>query len=185
MTRTNLVARSLNDLGTAAWFGGVLMGATAANRAAADITDETDRGRVVNGVWRRWWPVNALAIGAHLAGGTLLTIGNRERVVAQRGVASLSTVKAALTIAAVGTAAYSGWLGKRISDAGAVPLADGTSSSDATPPAVASALRQQRLLQWAIPALTGVLIVLNAAQGEQQRPLNVARGVLGRLNPAA
>ena len=170
MTRTNLVARSLNDLGTAAWFGGVLMGATAANRAPADIADEADRGRVVNGVWRRWWPVNALAVGAHLAGGTLLTIGNRERVVAQRGVATLSTVKAALTSPP--------WA-RRPTPAGSAsasptpaPSPSSTAPRRPTPhrTAVASALRQQRLLQWAIPALTGVLIVLNAAQGEQQRP---------------
>ena len=39
MTRTNLIARSLNDLGAAAWFGGLMMGATAVNPAAADVSD--------------------------------------------------------------------------------------------------------------------------------------------------
>jgi hypothetical protein len=30
--------------------------------------------------------------------------------------------------------------------------------------------KQQRILQWAIPALTAVCIILGAQQGEQQRP---------------
>jgi hypothetical protein len=185
MTRSNLIARSLNDLGAAAWFGGLLMGAAAVNRAPADIDNPTDRGALVNGVWRRWWPLNTVAIGAHVVGGALLTFGNRERVVAQRGVITLSAAKTVVMVAAIAKSAYMGWLGKRISDAGAVPLDDGTTPNDDTPPEVASALKQQRILQWTLPALTGLLIILNAAQGEQQRPSHVARGVLGRLNPAA
>ena len=43
----------------------------------------------------------------------------------------------------------------------------GASSSDA----LQSAQSQQRILQWVAPALTAVLIVLAAQQGEQQRPL--------------
>jgi hypothetical protein len=185
MTRSNLIARSFNDLGVAAWFGGLLMGAVAVNRAPADIDAPTDRGALVNGVWRRWWPVSTAAIGAHLVGGALLTVGNRERVLAQRGVGSLSALKTGVMFVAAGTSAYSGWLGKRISDAGAVSLTDGTTPDDDTPPRVASALRQQRVLQWVLPALAGLNIVLNAQQGEQQRPSHVARGVLDRLVPAA
>ena len=62
MTRTNLIARSLNDLGTAAWFGGLLMGASAVNPAAADVSDRVDRSEVVNGAWRRWLPWNTVAM---------------------------------------------------------------------------------------------------------------------------
>ena len=186
MTRSNLVARSFNDLGAAAWFGGALMGATGVNPAAGGVSDPVSRGEVVKAVWRRWWPLNAVAIGANLVGGALLTLGNRERVVTQRGVVSLSTLKTAVTLAAVANSAYAGWLGKRISDASAVPLADGTTpAEEETPPDVSSALKQQRILQWTLPMLTGLLIVLNAAQGEQQRPTRVVRGVLQRLNPAA
>lgn len=49
----------------------------------------------------------------------------------------------------------------------------GSSSSKA----LASAQRQQKVLQWVTPVLTGVLIVLGAQQGEQQRPL---AGLLNR-----
>src|SRR5215207_8537442 len=121
MTRTNLLARSVNDLGLAAWFGGALMGATAVNRAPRDIDEVAVRAQVVDGVWRRWRPVDAVAVAA---------------------------------------TAWSSRAGRRI--AGHVPIADGTTPTDGTPPDVAAAQRQERVLQWLIPALTGALIVMNA-----------------------
>jgi len=41
---------------------------------------------------------------------------------------------------------------------------------DATPEDVAGIQQRLRLLQWVTPVLTGILIVLGAQQGEQQRP---------------
>lgn len=181
----NTVFRSLNDLGLAGWFGGSLMGATAVNRAAADIDDDRAAGQAVNGVWRRWWLINLVCIVAHLVGGAGLSAGNKGRLVAQRGVAGAAVTKTGLTAAAVGVAAYSGYLGKQISDAGDVPMQDGTTPSEKTPEPAASALRRQAALQWVLPVLTGALIVVGAKQGEQQRPSQVASGVLRRLNPAA
>jgi hypothetical protein len=34
-----------------------------------------------------------------------------------------------------------------------------------------------RYLQWALPALTGAIVVLGAQQGEQQRPSQVLAGL--------
>ncbi len=181
----NLVARSMHDLGAAGWFGGLVMGAIAVNRAAADVSDPRERGRMVNGVWRRWWLVNLMFAAMHVLGGLRLTAANRGRLVGQQGVASTSTAKSAVMLGALGAATYSGWLGKRISDAGPVPLGDGTTPTHDTPDEVASALRQQAVLQWVIPALVGTDIVLGARLGEQQRPSRVVSGVLSRLNPAA
>jgi hypothetical protein len=50
----NTVARSLHDLGLAAWFGGSLMGATGVNGAAAVVQDPTQRLRVATTGWARW-----------------------------------------------------------------------------------------------------------------------------------
>jgi putative copper export protein len=44
----NTMARTLHDLGLAAWFGGSLMGATGVNGAAAVVQDSTQRLRVAN-----------------------------------------------------------------------------------------------------------------------------------------
>jgi hypothetical protein len=49
---------------------------------------------------------------------------------------------------------------------------------------VASAQRQLRVLQVAVPALTGALVVLSAQAGEQQRPGDQIRGIARRAGSA-
>jgi hypothetical protein len=118
----NTVARILHDLGLAAWFGGSLMGATGLNGAASVVDDPAQRLRVANTGWARWTPLNLAGIAAHLAGGAVLTGGNRGRLAGQEGAATASTVKTALTMAALGTTAYARTLGKRLERAGDVPV---------------------------------------------------------------
>ncbi|MEW1957805.1 hypothetical protein [Kineococcus sp. NPDC059986] len=43
---------------------------------------------------------------------------------------------------------------------------------------VAAAMKKLKVLQWTIPALTGVLLVLTAQQGEQQKASQVVKGLL-------
>ena len=196
MSQTNTVARTMHDVGLAAWFGGSLMGAVGLNGASSEVSDPTDRARVANSGWGRWTPVNAAAIGAHVLGALKLTTANKGRIVGQEGVASTSALKAGMTAAALGATAYSRVLGQKVMDAEAkeaqtsfgsdgLPVADATTPSAQTPEDAAKAQRQLKLLQWAIPALTGGLLVLNARMGEQQRPTEVARGMVGRLVPDA
>jgi hypothetical protein len=59
----------------------------------------------------------------------------------------------------------------------------GTDPSGDTPEDIAKAQRQLKLLQWVIPVLTGAVLVVSARMGEQQRPAQVAGGLLGRLRP--
>lgn len=177
----NTFARSLHDLGLAGWFGGSLMGATAVNRAAADVQGDEEAGRAVNGVWRRWWLVNAACMGAHLAGGAGLTAANKARLAVQPEAVAAAKLKVVVTGAAVGASAYAGYLGKQISDAGDLPVEDGTTPTDSTPEPAATALRRQSALQWIIPVLTGTLVVIGAKQGEQQRPSNVLASTVRRL----
>ena len=72
-------------------------------------------------------------------------------------------------------------LGAKIAKAGAVPTEGGTTPSATTPDEVATAQKQQQALQWAIPALTGAIIVLGAQQGEQQRTGEVLKGFGSKL----
>jgi hypothetical protein len=184
MTSTdNTVARTLHDLGLAAWFGGSLMGATGVNGAAAAVQDPTQRLRVANTGWARWTPLNLAGIAAHLAGGAVLTGANKGRMASQQGVAATSTIKTALTVAALGTTAYARMLGKKLERAGDVPVEGGTTPNPATPDEVTRAQRQLTALQWVIPALTGAVLVVNARMGEQQRPIQVSKGLVGRLLP--
>lgn len=174
-------SRSLHDLGLAAWFGGTLANAVALNPAAGKAGDDSASGRVTTAGWDAWTPVNAAAIGTHLIGDLGQLVGNKGRLGAQRGVGSMAVVKTALTAAALGATAYSRMLGRKVSEHSDVPVRDGTSPTFQTPEGVAKAQRQLKVLQWAIPALTGALVVVSAFAGEQQRASEVARGLVSKL----
>lgn len=180
MSDRNTIVRGLHDLGLAAWFGGSLMGAVGLNAAAGVVDDPKQRGRVANAGWDAWTPVNAAAIGAHLVGAVGLLAANRDRVLNQHGVGLSSAVKTALTGISLGLTAYSRVAGQKVSNAGDVPIESGTEPNSQTPTDVAKAQDQLRALQWAIPASTGLLLLVSALQGEQQRPDEQARGRLGK-----
>ncbi len=179
----NKVARSLHDVGLGAWFGGALMGAVGVNGAAGEVSDPSERARVANAGWARWRPVNLLAVGVHTLGGLQLARGNRGRVIGQQGVASATGLKALLTAAALGASAWSAALGRRMEQMGDVPVESGAVPNESTPGSFRAMQQQQRVLQWAVPALTGSLLVMNAVMGEQQRPSEVAKGMARRLVP--
>jgi hypothetical protein len=182
---TNTLSRSLHDVGLSAWFGGTLANAVSLNPAAAQAGDAASSGAVANVGWDRWTPVNAAAIGLHLIGSIGQLGGNAGRVQGQQGVASMAIAKTALTAAALGATAYSRVLGKKVSQQTAVPVSSGTQPTSSTPSDVASAQKQLSMLQWAIPALTGALVVISSYAGEQQRATEVHKGVIQRLVPGA
>lgn len=181
----NTTARALNDLGLAAWFGGSLMGAIGLNGAAAQVDHPRERVKVANAGWSRWTPANLAAIGAYTVGSLVLTGANRGRLGGQRGVGSAAVIKIGLTAAAMAATAYSRVLGQTLMQASDPPAEGVTEPSAATDPEVAGAQRKLKVLQWAIPALTGATLVMDSKLGEQQRPAEVAKGVVRRLNPAA
>ncbi len=80
MAADNTLARSLHDVGLAAWFGGSLMGAVGLNGAAAQVEKPKQRRPVANAGWNRWTPVNLAGITAHLAGGAVLQPSKQEHV---------------------------------------------------------------------------------------------------------
>ncbi|GAA3001086.1 hypothetical protein [Actinokineospora diospyrosa] len=174
---SDTVIRSLHDVGLSAWFGGALMGAVGVNGAAAEADKATERTGIAASGWAKWSPVSAAAIATHLIGGAGLLISQRKRVRNRRDTKANTIVKTAITGAALAATAYSGYLGAKLAAAGAVPAEGATDPGPATPEDVASTQRQLRALQWAIPLLTGALVVLGAQQGEQQRPLRILRSV--------
>jgi hypothetical protein len=179
----NSLARSLHDLGLAAWFGGSLMGAIGVNGAAAQVQEPKQRLRVANAGWNRWTPVNLAGIAAHLAGGAVLLTANKGRVTGQQGVAQATAVKTALTVLALGATAWARALGAKLNRAGEVRVEGGTDPAPETPEDVVKAQQQLKYLQWGIPLLTGVMLIVNARMGEQQRPTQVSGGLFRRLLP--
>lgn len=177
----NTVVRAMHDLGAAAWFGGSLAGAIGINGAASDLDDPAERAKVAANGWARWSPAQAAAIGAHAIGGLGLILANRNRVKDQAGVTSNTLVKTAITGLAMATTAYSGILGGKIATAEDATSEGATNPSAQTPTDVAAAQRQLNLLQWVNPALTGLIVILGAQQGEQQRPKEQKAGKMKKV----
>ncbi len=169
MSERNTVIRSLHDVGLAAWFGGSLMGAVGLNGAAAAAADPTERLKLSSLGWARWTPVQIAAVGAHAVGGAGLIVANRKRVRSQPGAGANTNIKLGLTVLAAGVTAYSGYLGAKIKQHENEGAVGSTEPHTAASDELKAAQRQLKIAQWAIPAVTGVLLVLGAAQGEQQR----------------
>ena len=172
MTTRSTLVRSFHDIGLAAWFGGNLMGAVGLNGAAATARDRTERLTISSAGWARWAPVQIAALVLHGIGGVGLIAANSGRLAVQNDSRVNTAVKLAMTGVALGTTLWSGLLGAKIA---AASVRDGEGAQSVTEPdtatseSLASAQSQQRILQWVTPALTAVLIVLGAQQGEQQR----------------
>jgi hypothetical protein len=181
MSDMNIISRSLHDVGLAAWFGGTLFGATGLNESASRQAGSADGAKVASAGWDAWTPVNLAAIGAHLVGSVGVLLANKSRVGGQSGVATATIAKTAVLGASLAATAYSRVLGRRVSSKQNQPAKGGVDPAPGTSEDVANAQRQLKVLQWAIPALTGSMVVLNALHGEMQRPKQVLGGVLGRL----
>lgn len=183
MAGDNTLARSLHDLGAAAWFGGALMGAVGLTAASRAVDDPTDRIEVEGAGWAAWTPFQWGGIAAHLAGGLLLTSGNKARIATQSDALGRVVLKTLVTGAALGATVYSGVVGQRVRDD--APAEASTEPGASTPAETAAKQRRLQASQWVVPVLTGALIVLGARQGEAQRPRSVIRGVARRLRPVA
>ncbi len=172
MTESNTLVRSMHDLGLAAWFGGSLMGAVGLNGATSHARNPRERLTLSSKGWGMWAPVNATAVGAHVVGSVGLIAANKARLATQPGATVNTVVKTGLTVVAAGVTAYSGMLGAKIAKKageGAEGAEGATEPGASSSPEITAAQKQLKALQWAIPALTGVLVVLSAQQGEQQR----------------
>jgi hypothetical protein len=171
MAGRNTVIRSMHDLGLAAWFGGNLMGATGLNGAAAGAKDPVERLTLSALGWKKWAPLQIAALTVHAIGGIGLIGANKGRLATQKEGRANTGIKLTLTLLAVGTTLWSGLLGKRLADHAGEGTDGTTEPKETASKALAFAQKQLKILQWATPVLTGVLIVLAAQQGEQQRPV--------------
>lgn len=178
MSERNTFIRSLHDIGLAAWFGGNLMGAVGLNGATAKAKDPTERLRLSSLGWAKWAPVQLVALAAHGIGGVGLIAGNKGRLATQPESRTNTIVKIVVTGLAGAASLYSGLLGRKIAAHAEEGAAGVTEPGSTTSEELAKAQRTQKVLQWATPVLTAVLLVLAAQQGEQQRPV---AGLLGRL----
>ena len=178
MSERDTLIRTLHDVGMAAWFGGSLMGAVGLN-GAAQASDPKERLSLSAEGWKRWSPVAVAAIGAHAVGGAGLIVSNRRRIRQHGGNRANTSVKLVLTVAAAGLTAWSGALGRTVEQNSHQGAPGATEPGANASKELASAQQQLKLVQWAIPAVTGVLVAMGAQQGEQQKPGQQLRGRLG------
>jgi hypothetical protein len=117
-------------------------------------------------------------------GGGGLLAANAHRVAAQQGVGASTAAKTVVTAAALATTAYAraSW-GKKIELASSSDL-DDAEKAGKHPIDLDKARRQLATAQWAVPALTGCLVVLSALHGEQQRPVDQIPGMWERARSA-
>lgn len=171
----------LHDLGLAAGFGGPLFGKLALHRAVRDITDESQRGKVLNDAWRRYNIVNIASLGVAaftwLLGRALISGRSIDRQT--RDLVRAKDILLGATIITGAASMLGGEELRRQGPGGAVPIEQGNVPSARTP---YRAAKVQRFLGAMGPlniALTagviGITTVLAMKAGKSQKWGVVAR----------
>ena len=125
------------DGALAALIGGNLFGRVAMHPALGDVSDPSERGRVLNRAWRRYGTINSLALVALVSGwasarsdesAPMWTSPRRRSLVLAKDVAVGAVLATGLASAAGGVG-----FAQQASD-GAVPMADGSRPTPSAPP---------------------------------------------------
>ena len=177
MKKSSRAGKVAHDLGLSTWFGGTLFGQVSLNPAVSTISDQRERGRVLNEAWARFQAANLPAMLSTLLGWRLGGVRDDSELRAPGltrtkdillGGAAFNTVASALLGAS--TAA--------ISQGGATPVHSGTRPSRQTPPEAALALRLLRFTGNGSLALLAATVVVSALiEAAEPKP----RGLLSRL----
>ncbi len=171
------VGKVAHDLGLSTWFGGTLFGQFSLNPAVSAISDERERGRVLNEAWARFQAANLPAMLSTLLGWRLGGVRDDSEIRAPGltrakdvllGGAAFNTVASALL----------GALTAASSRGGATPVRSGTKPSRQTPPEAALAVRLLRFTGNGSLALLAATVVVSALiEASEPKP----RGLLSRL----
>ena len=175
--------RAAHDLGLAGLLGGNLFGRLALHPSVTEISDRTERGKLVNAAWRRYGTVNTLSLlavtggwlgaRANEAGDSRLSDGERKLARAK------DVLVAAVTAAGLATA-VEGVRFARTAPGGAVPLEDGDhAAADASAAARRAKARLNALGLVSLAAEAG-LVAVNAALNQRTFRRPAARRFLRR-----
>lgn len=170
-----LTARTAHDWGLASWLGGAMFGKFAHNPSVAQISDKSERGKVVNAAWNGYNLINSLSLAAVGLGwiGARTTETRPDKLTGRER--RLASTKDAFVATAVVSGALSGIQGARLArkgSGGAVPIERGTEPAPETPQDAARIQRSLGVLG-NLNILAGVgLVVVNAliAQLDHSRP---------------
>jgi hypothetical protein len=178
------VGRAAHDLGVAGLLGGNLFARIALHPSVTEISDEAERGKVVNAAWRRYGTINTLGLLAVAAG----WVGARSDEAADRRLSPeerrLARAKDALVgvVAAAGIAsAIEGMRFARKAPGGAVPLRDGDHTAPSASGDARRAKRRLKALGTASLVAEAGLVAVNAALDQRAFRRPPARRLVPRL----
>jgi hypothetical protein len=164
------VGRAAHDIGLAGLLGGTLYGRLALHPSVTEISNEAERGKVVNAAWRRYGIVNSLSLVAVVGG----WIGARVKEAAPGQLSKPERRLAVAKDALVGIVAVTGSAtaaqGVRFSHkapGGAVPLEDGDHVAAAASEEQRRAKRRVNVLGIASLAAELGLVGVNAALAQE------------------
>ena len=177
------VGRAAQDLGLAGLLGGNLFGRLALHPSVTAISDEAERGKVVNAAWRRYGTIQSLslaAVGAGWVGARLDEAANRRLSPRERQLAyAKDLLVGAVAVTGLATAAQ-GVRFSRMAPGGAVALTDGDHAAPSADPAQKAAKRRLQALGTASLLSEAALVSVNAALAQQNFRRPPARRVLRR-----
>lgn len=164
------VGRAAHDLGVAGILGGNLFARFALHPAVTHVSDERERGELVNAAWRRYGTVNGISLAAIVAtwGGARAKETHPSALSAPER--RLAVVKDALvgTLAVSGIAAgVEGMRFARQEPQGAVPLADGDHTAAGATAREAQLKRRLNRLGLVNLAAGAGLVAVNAALAQE------------------
>src|ERR687895_915292 len=166
-----------HDLGLSTWFGGTLFGQVALNPAVSAVSDEGERGRVLNEAWARFQAANLPAMLSTLLGWRLGGVRDDSL----KRAPSLTRTKDILLGGAAFNTVASALLGASTaasSRGGATPVRSGTKPSRQTPSEAALALRLLRFTgNGSLALLAATVVVSSLIEAAEPKP----RGLLLRL----
>jgi hypothetical protein len=172
------VADGAQDLGLAALLGGKLFGRYAMHPALAEVSDERERGKVVNRAWRRYGLVNGLGLAALVAGWVAERAQRRPSGPEWRLVRAKDAAVGAVAVSGL-AAAVEGLRFAASEPEGAVPLEDG---SHPAPDAPREVVRRRRVLnalsRTGVAAEVALLAVTAALRRHRSRRMP---GLLSRV----
>jgi hypothetical protein len=164
------VGRAAHDIGLAGLLGGNLFGRLAMHPSVTEISDQAERGQVVNAAWRRYGLVNSLSlvavtsgwIGARLRESANGRLSDEERRLAYAKDALVGLVAAT----GLGTAAE-GMRFARMAPGGAVPLSDGDHAAPAASESARRSKRRVNILSTANLVAEIALVAVNSALSQE------------------
>lgn len=169
------VGRGAHDLALAALIGGNLFARLAMHPALTDVSDKTERGKVLTRAWRRYGLVNSLALGTLVAGWLpgRLSRAHARRLSPRERALLLAEDVAMAAVAVTGLASAAGGVGfAHQAPGGAVPMASGHDPAPETPTRAAHLKRALNALGAANLAAGVALLAVDSviAQTNRRRP---------------